>query len=58
MLHTNSSMNDSSSFDGMPTLFYADVAYDSKYKRGDPHGNVWQRGEGTSGLNVELEYVV
>lgn len=58
MLHTNSSMNDSSSFDSMPSLLYANVAYDSKYERGNPHCNVWQRGESTSGLNVELKNVM
>lgn len=51
-------MNDSSGLDGMPSFFNANVAYDSKYERCDPHGNVWQRGESTSGLDVELENVV
>lgn len=51
-------MNDSSSLDGMPSLFNANVAYNPKHERRDPHGNVRQGGQSTSGLNIELENVV
>lgn len=58
MLHTDSSMNNSSSLDSMPSLPNTNIAYNSKYKGGDPHGNIRQRGKITSGLNVVLKNIV